>query len=158
MISLAFKNAAKSGSKWSQLIARESGSPYSHVEFWLSGDVNKAYCFSSREPLGASYGIIDLTEVFWEIVPLKLSEIEEARVVAYCDGACGKWYNGIGLLGYRLHDEAINDGHNVFCSQVVFDALSKCTSLIDLNTETRKAWMISPGDLYKLVTAAKSAT
>lgn len=148
MIQLAFVIASKTGSAWSEMIAKASGSPYSHVEICLDGPRNAARCFSSREPDGASFMVRDLTSPELEIVSLKpaLTEQQEYMVEAFCWGANGKAYDMAGLLGYKLGN-GLHDDHDVFCSEVVSACLRACAGLV-LPAEP---WMISPGDLHKLV-------
>jgi hypothetical protein len=145
---LAFKIAANSDSEWSKLIARESNSPYSHVEGWLSGAQNKAFCFSSREIYGAGFKFLDLTDSsLWEIVPIDLTFDQISRTQAFCQGSDGKGYDGVGLIGYALKDPAIHDYSKVFCSEVWAEIAAKCWGKI----LPRDPWLISPGDLYTLV-------
>src|SRR5579862_8583397 len=144
MIQLAFKIASKTGSVWSELIARESGSVYSHVEGWLSGPQSTAYCFSSREPVGASFETIDLTTPEWEIVPvLGLTPQQEDLTLGYCLGCDGKKYNGLGLIGFKAGIPQLTDPHEIFCSQTWADIARKCWG----KSLPNKPWMISPGQL-----------
>ena len=150
MIQLAFVIAAKTGSAWSEMIGKASGSPYSHVELWLYGSQSKARCFSSREPAGALFMYRDLTTPEWEIVGHPGCEIDSEmgeEIVAFCNGANGKAYDMAGLLGYKL-GTGLHDDHDVFCSEVVSSCLQQCARLV----LPKDPWMISPGDLYKLVT------
>ena len=148
MIQLAFVVAAKTGSPWSEMIAKASGSPYSHVELWLSGPQNAARCFSSREPIGASFMTRDLTTPEWEIVqyPPANSPGVPQTIEAFCQGSNGKSYDMAGLLGYKL-GTGMHDDHDVFCSEVVSECLADCAGL----KLEKEPWMTSPGDLYKLV-------
>lgn len=148
MIRLAFKVAAASGSTWSALIAAASGSPYSHIEGWLSGPLSNAKCFSSREPHGAGFQQLDLGQPgLWVITaPLKLTADEETLALGFCLGCDGKNYNGIGLLGYALHNPAIHDYSQVFCSETWAAIAQHCWS----KTLPKQPWQISPGDLYAL--------
>ncbi len=141
MIKLAFVIAEKA-SDWSKMIAKASNSPYSHVELWLDGPQNQARCFSSREPIGASFMIRDLSTAEWEIVVPNLI-ISSTQAQAFCLGANGKDYDMIGLLGYRL-GTGLHDNHDVFCSEVVGEALMASSDFKLL----KDPWMTSPGDLY----------
>lgn len=167
MTALAFVIAAKTGSGWSDLIAAASASPYSHVELWLGGPKTAALCFSSREPAGASFEIIDLTQPKYEIVPLNVTPLEEAKILGFCLGANGKSYDGMGLIGYKF-GTGLHDDHDVFCSEVCASDLQKCAGLftgpeitLDMLLKspypdafsTKRAWMISPGDLHALAVA-----
>ncbi len=148
MIQLAFKIAAKTGSAWSQLIARESGSIYSHVEGWLDGPQNNARCFSSREPHGAGFEQIDLTVPgLWDTIPFVCTPEQEALANGFCLGADGKMYDGVGLLGYGLANASIHDYHSLFCSETWAAIAQKCCR----KTLPRAAWLISPGELFDLV-------
>lgn len=147
MIQLAFKIAAKTGSKWSEMIAKASNSPYSHVEMWLDGVSSAARCFSSREPVGAAFMVLDLTTPEWEITPYSVLGRDEV-IQAFCNGANGKSYDMAGLLGYKLGN-GLHDDHDVFCSEVVSECLQECAGLV----LPKAPWMTSPGDLYNLVTA-----
>jgi hypothetical protein len=148
VISLAFKVAAATGSDWSMLISKLSGSPYSHVELWLDGPISNARCFSSREPHGAGFQQIDLSDgKLWVIVPVASALEQEASVNGYCFGCDGKIYDGVGLLGFELKNAAIHDYHAVFCSEVCADALHKCAGKNILPLEP---WQISPGMLYEM--------
>ncbi len=147
MISLAFKVAAKTGSAWSELIAKETGSPYSHVEGWLSGAPNNAHCFSSREPHGAGFAQIDLTvSGLWDIVPVILTAEEEALANGFCLGCDGKNYDAIGLIGYALSNPDIHDYSAIFCSETWAAIAAKCWG----KTLPKQPWQISPGQLYAL--------
>ena len=153
MTKLAFVIAGKTGSSWSELIAKASGSIYSHVELWLDGPQNAARCFSSREPKGASFMVRDLTGPAWEIAALPTSLYhgtpEEDRVIeAFCQGENGKDYDMAGLLGYKLGN-GLHDDADVFCSEVVSAILRFCISL----TLPRDPWMVSPGDLHAVIKA-----
>ena len=150
MFSLAFKIAAETDSEWSKLIAKASNSPYSHVEGWLSGDKNKALCFSSREPIGAGFQEIDLTQKCWDIIEFKLSTQEEFAIVCFCWGANGKEYDLLGLLGYK-QGTGWHDDHDVFCSEFWAACLTQCIGL----PLPKEPWMTSPGDLYTLVKGIK---
>lgn len=148
MISLAFKVAAKTGSPWSALIAKETGSPFSHVEGWLSGPQNNARCFSSREPHGAGFAQLDLTiSGLWEIVPLSLTPDQEVLANGFCVGCDGKNYDGIGLIGYALSNPAIHDYSAIFCSETWAAIALKCWGK---NIGGKDPWQISPGGLYQL--------
>ena len=145
-MNLAFKIAAKSGSAWSEMIARESNSPYSHVEGWLSGPQNAAQCFSSREPKGAGYATIDLTQPMWEIVPITLTHDQEQLTNGFCLGCNGKMYNGLGLVGFKADIPQMTDPHAIFCSQVWATVARSCWG----KQLPVQPWMISPGQLYTL--------
>src|SRR5579884_1948797 len=141
MIRLAFKIAALTDSEWSRLIAEASHSRYSHVEGWLDGAQNSALCFSSREPKGASFEIIDLTAPYWEIVgPLNLTAEQEARIAGFCAGANGKEYDGLGLIGYKF-GTGCHDDHDLFCSECWAAALKECAGW---TLGGKDPWMISP--------------
>lgn len=147
MISLAFKIAAATGSKWSELIARESNSKYSHVEGWVRDPQNNARCFSSREPHGAGFQSIDLTTPgLWDIVPIKLTPEQETSAYGFCLGCDGKNYDGIGLIGYALQAPGLHDFSAIFCSEVWAAIATKCWG----KTLPKQPWQISPGDLYTL--------
>lgn len=149
MIQLAFKIAAKTGSAWSELIARESGSIYSHVEMWIGGPQSNATCFSSREPHGAGFEQIDLTTDLWHLVPVVCTPDQELKIEGFCLGTDGKIYDGVGLLGYQFKQPALHDYHAVFCSEVCAAALQKCAA----KTLPGVPWLISPGELCKLAEA-----
>lgn len=148
MIRLAFKVAAAAGSPWSQLIAQVSKSPFSHVEGWLSGPANAARCFSSREPHGAGFDTIDLSQPgLWDITPpLKLTPEQETLACGYCLGCDGKNYDGVGLIGFALQDARIHDYASVFCSETWAAIAQHCWS----KTLPKQPWQISPGDLCTL--------
>lgn len=159
MIRLAFKIAAATGDRWSMLIAKESGSPYSHVEVWLDGPSDKAHCFSSREPAGASYTVLDLTNPqLWNVIDVDLSPEQEAAARGYCAGADGKLYDGVGLLGYRFANPRIHDPHAVFCSE----AGAAMCQVAGKDLGGKQPWQFSPGDLCALAKSgfgqAKAAT
>lgn len=131
---------------WSMLVATASGSIYSHVEIWLNGDRNKAYCFSSREPHGAGFQEIDLTTPEWEIVPIRATPDQQLYVWGYCLGADGKGYDGVGLLGFGKIP-AIHDYKALHCSETGANIMSKCLN----KTLPKLAWMMAPGDLCTFV-------
>jgi hypothetical protein len=127
---------------WSTLIAMASKSVYSHVEIWLNGEQNNAYCFSSREPHGAGFQTIDLTSPWWEIVPITATFEEEKLIWGYCLGADGKGYDAVGLLGFGK-DPAVHDFRDLHCSETGSNVLTKCLS----KTTPKLPWMMAPGDL-----------
>ena len=148
MVQLAFVVASEAGSVWSDLIAKTSNSPYSHVELWLDGPQNAARCFSSREPLGASFMVRDLATPEWEIVHLPPtlyhgSQLEDCMIEAYCQGANGKEYDLLGLAGIGTGTGAHSDA-DVFCSEFVSGCLKFCLGIM----LSKVPWMESPGMLY----------
>ena len=148
MIRLAFKVAAIAGGPWSELISKVSKSPYCHVEGWLSGPINNARCFSSREPHGAGFQQIDLTTPgLWVITPeIPLTAQEEAAANGFCLGCDGKRYDMAGLAGYALQNPAIHDYSQVFCSETWAAIAQKCWA----KPLPKDPWLISPGDLFEL--------
>jgi len=146
VIYLAFRIAVKTNSEVSQLIAAASGSPYSHVEGWLRDDRNRAYCFSSREPYGCSFKVIDLTTPEWVTLPLTLTAEQEARIQGFCEGASGKAYDFPGIAGYETGTGLHNDS-DLFCSECWATALKRCAGW---TLDGKDPWMISPGGLYTL--------
>jgi hypothetical protein len=147
MIYFAFKIAARAGSAWSLLIAKESGSMYSHVEVWLDGPRENARCFSSREPHGAGFQQINLTDAMWDIFPVFFTPEQESMVNGYCLGCDGKIYDGLGLIGYQFKNASIHDFHAVFCSEVGAAILQKCGG----RSMKTVPWQTSPGDLANFV-------
>jgi hypothetical protein len=148
MIRLAFRLAASTGNPFSELISKVTGSPYSHVEGWLSGPQNNAKCFSSREPHGAGFQQIDLTVPGrWEITePMALTGDQEALACGYCLGCDGKNYDGVGLVGFAVHNPAIHDYSSIFCSETWAAIAQHCWS----KTLPVQPWQISPGLLFEL--------
>ena len=147
MIQLAFKIAAATGELWSELIAKQSNSIYSHVEIWLSGPQNKALCFSSREPDGACFKTIDLSNSnLWTICSFITTRDQEININGFCLGTNGKWYDGIGLIGYKTANPTLHDPHAVFCSEVVAEIAKYCVGRI----LSKEPWLISPGELFTL--------
>jgi len=157
MIHFAFKIASKLPPgverNWSMLVATASGSIYSHVEVWLNGDIKTAYCFSSREPHGAGFQVIDLSAPEWEIVPLNTTPDQEKYIWGYCLGADGKGYDGVGLLGFGKIP-AIHDFRCLHCSETAANILAKCLK----QKLSKLAWMLSPGDICTLVKGIKYAS
>lgn len=153
MIALAFKIAAQTSSEWSKLIAAATHSPYSHVELWVGGERGAALCWSSREFDGVALVVLDLEQPEWEIVEIGAAAGREAFMAAFiagfCAGANGKSYDTLGLLGYKT-GSGQHDDHDVFCSEFCASALAACGAL----TLPRAPWLISPGDLYGIVSAA----
>jgi hypothetical protein len=151
MIAYAFKNASKSGSLWSKLIAWKTGGPYSHVELWISGPLEKAFCFSSREGSGCSFKEIDLTSPvgLWTIVPLPMDEGAAQRAFGYAAGldAAKVRYDYLGILGIGTGHGEHND-RDRFCSEVCVEALQLCAGW----WRDEKRWLISPSALYKMAT------
>jgi hypothetical protein len=148
MIRLAFKIAAADHNPWSELVAKVSGSPYCHVEGWLSGPATNARCFSSREPHGAGFEQLDLTAPGrWVILPaLDLTPEQESLAWGYCLGCDGKNYDGVGLIGFALHDQKIHDYSSIFCSETWAAIAQHCWS----KTLPVQPWQISPGMLCDL--------
>ena len=149
MIKYAFKIASKSGSAWSALIARESGSIYSHVEIWLDGPIKNARCFSSREPHGAGFQNIDLTDPMWDIFDVFFTPEQEQCANGYCLGCDGKMYDGLGLIGYEFKNPALHDYHAIFCSEVGAAILQKCGG----RSMKTVPWQTDPGTLAKFIIA-----
>lgn len=146
MIQLAFKIAAATGDPWSIAIAKASGSPYSHVEGWLDGPITRARCFSSREPHGAGFEVIDLSNAaLWAIVPFACTPAEEAAANGFCLGADGKLYDGLGLIGFKLANPKIHDYHALFCSETWAAIAQKCCGR-DMGGVV--PWLVSPGMLF----------
>ena len=99
-------------------IARVTGGEFSHVEIVLSRNDNGSYkCFSSREPGGTNFADIDLTDQeLWKVVNFPTSPVDDARILAWCQGRRGRRYNFVGIAAI-LNGLAITDPHADFCSQ-----------------------------------------
>ncbi len=144
MIALAFKRAATQGT-WSKIIAWRSKSPYSHVEGWISGEAQRAQCFSSREGSGTSFIMLDLTEPkVWDIIYVKDPSAE--RTLGFCLGMENRSYDYIGLLGFDRHKDW-HEPKAVFCSEVWTEWGQKC---LGLWPETHR-WLVSPGMLWDML-------
>lgn len=147
MIALAFKVAAESNSLFSKLIAWKTGGKYSHVEGWLSGPIEHAFCFSSREPKGTGYATIDLSNPkLWDIVPLQLTDVEEKLVLVFCSGTDQKDYDWLGILGF-VWPWGEHDDHDRFCSEYWTECLQKALGWLP----GLKAWMTDPSELRDVV-------
>lgn len=147
MIYLAFKIAAATHDTWSEIVARETGSIYCHVEGWLSGPKTAALCFSSREPHGAGFETIDLTTPgLWDLLPFPCTGEQEAAANGFCLGADGKMYDGVGILGYKLRDPSVHDFHALFCSETWAAIAQKCAGRV----LPKQPWQIVPGELFAL--------
>lgn len=149
MIAFAFKIAAATGSQWSEMISRVTGSPYSHVELWLDGPINNARCFSSREPHGAGFEQIDLSDArLWNVITLNCTPIQETSANGFCLRTDGKIYDGLGLVPFVFKKgPELHDYHAVFCSEVCAAVASKCANK-DLGGLF--PWQVSPGMLYDM--------
>lgn len=142
MITFAFRKPPESD-LWGQGICRASNSIYCHVEAWLDGPMTAARCFSSREPVGASFQVRDLSDTReWEMVTLNLTPTQEDRCIGFAYGACGKRYNALGLLGYAT-GTGMTFPWDLFCSQCCADMLRCC----GFGSAWKPSNMISPGDL-----------
>lgn len=167
MPSLAFKNAAKAaqmegglGAFFSSAIHLKTGSPYSHVEFWLDGPLNAARCFSSREPAGSSWSTLDLTDaLLWTIVPIPSATPEQlSHIEWFANGARGRDYDALGIMGVELGNGA-HDTSDRFCSEMVFDIGQNCLGW----PKDIPRWLVTPGwtkggnihGLYELATSGK---
>src|SRR5579863_7530461 len=145
MISYAFKYASGQG-LYSYLISKRTKSPFSHVEVWLSGPQDKAICFSSRPGEGCGFKLIDLSDAkVWKIV--NLPPVNEELWVGFCHGSNGKGYDYLGILGYDTgHGE--HKERDRFCSEWGTEVGQVCSGW----WKGVKRWLVSPGDLYTLVT------
>lgn len=125
MICLAFKSAALAGGLFSEAIAKHTGGQFSHVEMWLSGPLNAAMCFSSREPFGTSFKVIDLSEqvngkCLWTMLALKVATEQEKDAFWFCMGSKGRDYDSMGIIGIGL-GTGVHDSSDRFCSEMVWD-------------------------------------
>lgn len=130
MPALAFKHGAESAKTESPLacvfteaILGVTGSPFSHVEFWLDGPPSSARCFSAREfTQGVEWATLDLTNpLLWTVVPLPaLTDYQLISVPAFCNGNVGRDYDSEGILGI-LRDTGWHSGSDRFCSEMCFD-------------------------------------
>ena len=162
MISLAFKrSSAETGpvAIVGQLISLKTGSEFCHVEIVFDmTDPKAALCFSSREPHGAGWQTIDLTNAaMWEIVPLHLTPDQEQECIGFCKGADGKRYDMLGIIGIAVEAPEFHDYSQIFCSETAASMAKQCAGrslgTIPNSGEPpveRHAWSVSPGDLYEL--------
>ena len=152
-IALAFKkSAAEPHNIFGQAISAKTGSIYCHVECWISGPQNAALCFSSREPHGAGWATIDLTDAaMWDIVPLDLTPEQEIAIHGFCCGCDGKRYDALGIVGIAVGAD-LHDYSQVFCSEVCASMLKQCAGK-DLGG--KHAWQIWPGELYEMATTQR---
>lgn len=149
MSALAFKIAARAaeldngpGRIFSLAIAEKTGSPFSHVEFWIDGPLTQARCFSSREPLGSGWAILDLSDKsLWTIVPLPdWSDQDRLKVEYFCRGSEGRDYDKSGIIGIDL-DTGWHDNSDRFCSEQCMDIGQRC---LGWRTDIPR-WMVAPG-------------
>ena len=153
MIRFAFKkSAAETGfaAIIGKEISRVSGSPYCHVEIVLeaNADFTSCLCFSSREPHGAGFEEIDLSNrEMWDLVDLHLNRDQELMVHGYCNGCDGKGYAFVNIAGIALHNPAWHDFTRIICSETGATALKTCAGK-DLGG--KHAWDVTPGDLHAL--------
>ena len=144
---LAFKNASAADSRWSEIIAKLTRGPYSHVEMWLSGPQDKADCFSSREGSGCGYAVPDLTdEKLWKILDVQAPV--GIWIAGFCDGSNGKPYDYLDLLDALTGRGRENFSIGRFCSGVTTEALQKGYGLLS----AEHFWQVSPVKLYNLLT------
>jgi hypothetical protein len=135
VIQFAFKDAAVAATResfagrlFAEGIAHVTGGNFSHVELWLSGPLNAAYCFSSREPAGTQFTTLDLTDTsLWTIVAAPAALLYE-QVLFWCKGREGRRYNFLGLDGIAI-GTPITDPHDDFCSQCQFELLQDCLGI-----------------------------
>jgi hypothetical protein len=71
---------------------------------------------------------------------------QEALACGYCLGADGKNYDGLGLVGFAVHNPAIHDYSMIFCSETIAAIAQHCWSKI----LPAQPWQISPGMLVEL--------
>lgn len=148
MIALAFKDGKAAGGFFSRAIVWKTGGPYSHVELVLSGELENAECFSSREPSGTGFTRLNLTDsTLWTVVPLNVSANDAENLHIFCEGCGQKEYDWLGILGFVL-PWGEHDDHDRFCSEFCTEALQKVLGMFP----GVKAWETSPYALYELVT------
>lgn len=140
------KVAFEKGVTWySRVIQWWTRGPYSHVELWLDGEVDKALCFSSLEGVGVRFAVRDLRGTFDTIT---VSENSQAGLEMYKAALplTGKKYDWLGILGFagplKLHDSK-----DRFCSEVCYEMLDTEGFLHD--AEAR--WKVSPNELADVV-------
>jgi hypothetical protein len=151
MPSLAFKNAERAGGFFSRAIELKTGSPFSHVEMWLTGPRENATCFSSREPNGTGYANINLSDpLLWTIIEIPATPEQMEYISWFCEGTGMKDYDFWGILGF-VWPWGTHDDHDRFCSEWCTECLQRCLGL----WPCVKPWRTSPGDLYKLASALK---
>ena len=165
----AFKDAAEAARRSSGLeaafsleIARVTGGRFSHVECWISGSLDAALCFSSREPAGTALRIIDLSDpALWIIVPVATTPVQDVGVRGFCMGSSGRRYDGLGLVGIDLQT-GFHDPFDRFCSESGFELGQMCLGIFPHDIDR---WMVAPSGghvrrrygLYELLTDANPA-
>lgn len=86
----------------------------------------------------------------WKLVALP-DKWDWQPIYNFCSGMAHKRYDLLGILGFILpwgeHDDS-----DIFCSESTTDAIQYRHD--GELFPHQKAWMVSPGDLYKLVTNA----
>lgn len=152
MIQYLFKDADLAGGFFSRAIKWKTKGRFSHVELWLSGPANKAYCFSSREGEGASLKYIDTTAVPGLWTPVALLGITREQEVlmhgfALAMDAAKVRYDYLGILGIGT-GQGEHDDRDRFCSEVCAEIAQKCAHW----WPDIKRWLTSPTDLFRLAT------
>ena len=148
----AFHNAAytlaRETNPLSKLFTAEimhfTGGMYSHVEFWLKGEIGEATCFSSREPLGSSFSVIDLSNpAEWTIVEIgPFDDLTMVEAEWFCKGTEGRLYDGVGIVGIGTGQARVHDPYARFCSETCAEIGQKVFNLKVL--EGLNAWQIAP--------------
>ena len=154
---LAFKDADLAGGFFSKAIKWKTGGRFSHVECWLAGPKEAAVCFSSREPDGTGYAVIDLTEQrkgrdLWTCMEVPLTPDEELFVRGFCEGTGFRRYDYAAILGFVLDRKRTHDRARVFCSEWNCSMCQKCLGrfLTDASGSEIFPWTVSPSALYEM--------
>lgn len=94
---LAFKVTDSHDPQSERVVAKYTASRFGRVELWLSGPLKAARCTTSRDGLGVSEAVHDLTKSDWELVPLASERLEYLR--GFAAGAAGKPFDFQAMLG-----------------------------------------------------------
>ena len=139
---LAFKIASKTGSLWSEFIAKATHGPYSHVECWIQGPQSAAVCYSSREGTGVHPATIDLTQPMWKIFSIPTTVAQDDAIIWFCRGAEGKAYDYLDLI-VADGGRGIHKAWARICSEFCTEVVQQCIGLIG----SEESWAVSPNRL-----------
>ena len=169
-MNLCFKDAelaAQSSNSWmgaffSRAIKWKTGGRFSHTELWLAGPKESATCFSSREPGGTGYAVIDLSEMvngqpLWTCIEIPMTPQQMYGANMFVAGIGTRRYDFLGILGFCLPQKTntfgtpstftIHDPTWLFCSETCCMVLQAVLGWF----VGVKPWTISPSALYEMV-------
>jgi hypothetical protein len=114
-MNLAFKDGTHGGFVDSEIV-RIAGGPFCHVELWMSGPREAAVCFSSRQPDGTGYAVVDLSAPLYTCIEFPATQAQMDFTRGFAAGTGHKRYNMAGIIGF-LGPLKTTDNYDLFCSE-----------------------------------------